>query len=294
MDGEEWFLDKWWGALCEEKKHTILSHQYIYFVSCLLHTYDKQYNVTRFSRYGILENFHYPLLQLLFVLFSYLFDFVFICVALHESQFNKKKTKKKQKTGEIKEMKVKERRENEKTRNGITNKFLPRFPRRAEQTNHRFIGEGAGERGRAARELKNARSVISRHDETKQTKRNAKRSKRVRTESHPLRFVAIPRRVLGALQLRSFFVDSGPTTATATIRTTENGTTILSVIHDMSHDTKIHITDNKFATRSSLLWQSSHYQGRNPVHAQTRARVQRESLFRSNPLRERYGRRRIA
>jgi len=43
------------------------------FCFCLLHTYDKQYNVTRSSRYGILENFHYPLLQLLFdVLFRHI------------------------------------------------------------------------------------------------------------------------------------------------------------------------------------------------------------------------------
>lgn len=69
---------------------------YILFF-CLLHTYDKQYNVTRSSRYGILENFHYPLLQLLFdVLFRHISSTSCICVAIRES-FEKEKKKEKKK-----------------------------------------------------------------------------------------------------------------------------------------------------------------------------------------------------
>jgi len=44
-------------GMWNKKKHHSVTSTHI-FCFCLLHTYDKQYNVTRSSRYGTLENFH--------------------------------------------------------------------------------------------------------------------------------------------------------------------------------------------------------------------------------------------
>lgn len=86
----------------KEKTHSFTSTHIFCF--CLLHTYDKQYNVTRSSRYGILENFHYPLLQLLFdVLFRHISSAsCCICVSytriVQEGEKNRKKNKLDKKT----------------------------------------------------------------------------------------------------------------------------------------------------------------------------------------------------
>jgi len=82
-----------------KKTHSFTSTHIFCF--CLLHTYDKQYNVTRSSRYGILENFHYPLLQLLFdILFRHISSTLCICVSYTRIvQEGRKKKENKQKEG---------------------------------------------------------------------------------------------------------------------------------------------------------------------------------------------------
>lgn len=62
-------------------KDAIVTHQHIYFCLCMLHTYDKQYSVTRSSRYGILENFN---IRYYNCYSTYCFVLPHSCVALHE------------------------------------------------------------------------------------------------------------------------------------------------------------------------------------------------------------------
>lgn len=70
-----------WNAQC-------VTHQHIYFCFCMLHTYDKQYSVTRSSRYGILENFIIHYYKLLFdVLFrtsAFVCSFPCVCSSTNE------------------------------------------------------------------------------------------------------------------------------------------------------------------------------------------------------------------
>lgn len=89
------------GEVVAEVKETHSFTSTHIFCFCLLHTYDKQYNVTRSSRYGILENFHYPLLQLLFdILFRHISSTLCICVSYTRIvQEGRKKKENKRKEG---------------------------------------------------------------------------------------------------------------------------------------------------------------------------------------------------